>query len=99
MKNWKNGLPFQVSYLHSAHQPERNTTDSFHLDPHLSLFQRLGRKEMNIASGCPMFIRTEHLLNRGFVKDAGVLFCLPIGCHCLLQLIDVTCMCASWGKW
>ena len=24
---------------------------------------------MNVASGCPMFIGIEHLLNGGFVKD------------------------------
>ena len=24
---------------------------------------------MNVASGCPMFIRIEHLLSGGFVKD------------------------------
>jgi len=45
-------------------------TDSFQLDPHSSSFQCLGRKEMNIASGWPMFIRIKHLLNGGFVKDA-----------------------------
>ena len=38
--------------------------------PHSSLFQCPGNKrEMNIASGCPMFIRIEHLLSGGFVKD------------------------------
>jgi hypothetical protein len=47
----------------------RHVTDSFRPDPHSSSFQRPGRREMNIASGCPMFIRQEHLINGGFVKD------------------------------
>ena len=48
---------------------KKHVTDSFRPDPHSSSFQRPGRKEMNIASGCPMFIRVEHLLNGGFIKD------------------------------
>ena len=48
---------------------KRHVTDSFRPDPHSSSFQRPGRREMNIASGCPMFIRQEHLVNGGFVKD------------------------------
>ena len=48
---------------------KKPVTDSFRPDPHSSSFQRPGRKEMNIASGCPMFIRIEHLLNGGFIQD------------------------------
>lgn len=48
---------------------KRHVTDSFRPDPHSSSFQRPGRREMNIASGCPMFIRQEHLITGGFVKD------------------------------
>ena len=48
---------------------KRHVTDSFRPDPHSSSFQRPGHREMNIASGCPMFIRQEHLVNGGFVKD------------------------------
>ena len=48
---------------------KKHVSDSFHPDPHSSSFQRPGRREMNIASGCPMFIRQEHLVNGGFVKD------------------------------
>ena len=51
---------------------KKHMTDSFRPDPHSSSFQRPGRKEMNIASGCPMFIRIEHLLNGGFVKDDAI---------------------------
>ena len=47
----------------------KHVSDSFRPDPNSSSFQRPGRREMNIASGCPMFIRIEHLLNGGFVKD------------------------------
>ena len=48
---------------------KKHVTDHFRPDPHSSSFQRPGKREMNIASGCPMFIRIEHLLNGGFVKD------------------------------
>ena len=48
---------------------KKHVADSFMPDPHSSSFQRPGRKDMNIASGCPMFVRIEHLLNGGFVKD------------------------------
>ena len=48
---------------------KKHVTDHFRPDPHSSSFQRPGKREMNVASGCPMFIRIEHLLNGGFVKD------------------------------
>ena len=51
---------------------KKHMTDSFRPDPHSSSFQRPGRKEMNIASGCPMFIRIEHLLSGGFIKDDAI---------------------------
>ena len=66
---------------------KKHMTKSFRLDPHSSLFQRLVRKEMNIASGCPMFIHIEHLLNGGFVKDAWVdMLDLP-------NIIQLKCLC------
>ena len=40
---------------------KKHQSGSFCPDLHSSSFQRPGRKEMNIASGCPMFIRIEHL--------------------------------------
>ena len=51
---------------------KKHVTGSFRPDPQSSSFQRPGRKEMNVASGCPMFIRVEHLLNGGFVKDDSI---------------------------
>ncbi len=51
---------------------KKHVTDSFRPDPHSSSFQRPGAKEMNIASGCPMFIRIEHLLNGGFIKEDSI---------------------------
>ena len=48
---------------------KKHQSDSFHPDPHSSSFQWPGRKEMNIASGCPMF---KHLLNGDFVKDDSI---------------------------
>lgn len=51
---------------------KKHISDSFRPDANSSSFQRPGRREMNIASGCPMFIRTEQLLNGGFVKDDSI---------------------------
>ena len=48
---------------------KKPVSDSFRPDPNSSSFQYPGCREMNIASGCPMFIRLEHLLNGGFDKD------------------------------
>ena len=51
---------------------KKDVTDTFCPDPQSSSFQRPMQKEMNVASGCPMFIRKEHLLNGGFVKDDSI---------------------------
>ncbi|KAL5491323.1 hypothetical protein EMCRGX_G016587 [Ephydatia muelleri] len=48
---------------------KKHVTDTFRPDPQSNSFQRPTQKEMNVASGCPMFIRHEQLLNGGFVKD------------------------------
>ncbi len=51
---------------------KKHVTDSFRPDPHSTSFQRPVKKDMNIASGCPMFIRIEHLLNGGFIKEDSI---------------------------
>ena len=51
---------------------KKHISDSFRPDPHSSSFQKPGRREMNIASGCPMFIRIDHLLNGGFAEDDAI---------------------------
>eukprot|EP00731_Ephydatia_muelleri_P015032 Em0008g752a len=48
---------------------KKHVTDTFRPDPQSNSFQRPTQKEMNVASGCPMFIRHEQLLSGGFVKD------------------------------
>lgn len=50
-------------------QGRPSVTDSFRPDEQSSSFQRPLRREMNIATGCPMFIKIDHLLNGGFVKN------------------------------
>ena len=60
---------------------KKHVTDTFRPDPQSSSFQRPSVKEMNVASGCPMFIHQEHLLNGGFVKD---------DCIFLKVLVDIT---------
>ena len=60
---------------------KKHVTDTFRPDPQSSSFQRPSVKEMNVASGCPMFIRQEHLLNGGFVKD---------DCIFLSFVVDIT---------
>ncbi len=49
-----------------------NIGNSLTPDPHSSSFQKPVQREMNIASRCPMFIRIDHLLNGGFVKDDAI---------------------------
>ena len=51
---------------------KKHVTDHFRPDPQSSSFQQPGRKEMNIASGCPMFIRIEHLMSGGYIKDDSI---------------------------
>ena len=60
---------------------KKHVTDTFRPDPQSNSFQRPTLKEMNVASGCPMFIRLEHLLNGGFVKD---------GCIFLRVMVDTS---------
>ena len=48
---------------------KKHVTDTFRPDPQSNSFQRPTQKEMNVASGCPMFIRHDQLFNGGFVKD------------------------------
>ena len=60
---------------------KKHVTDTFRPDPQSSSFQRPSVKEMNVASGCPMFIRQENLLNGGFVKD---------GCIFLRVMVDTS---------
>ena len=42
---------------------------------------------MNFASGCPMFIRIEHLLNGGFVKDDSIFLCIVVDIADLPKII------------
>ena len=71
---------------------KKHQSDSFRPDPHSSSFQRPGRKEMNIASGCPMFYWIEHLLNGGFVKDDSVYLRVVVGTLDLPKIIP-------WRLW
>ena len=48
---------------------QRNVIDSFRPDPDSNSFQRPMKRDMNIASGCPMFCELNHLLLNGFVKE------------------------------
>ena len=66
---------------------KKHVTDQFRPEPQSSSFQRPGRKEMNIASGCPMFIRIEHLLNGGFVKDDSIFLCIVVDIADLPKII------------
>ena len=58
---------------------KKHVTDIFRPDPQSNSFQRPTQKEMNVASGCPMFIRHDQLFNGGFVKNDCI--CLRITCH------------------
>ena len=47
----------------------KNVIDSFRPDPDSNSFQRPIKRDMNIASGCPMFCRLDYLLTNGFIKE------------------------------
>ena len=66
--------PFkQKVTLTLANQDGKYISDSFRPDPPSSSFQKPGQREMNIASGCSMFIRIDHLLNGGFIQDDAII--------------------------
>ena len=49
-----------------------NVTYPFCPDPQNHSFQRPDMREINIAFGCSMFIRLEHLMTGGFVKENSI---------------------------
>ena len=49
----------------------RNVTDAFRPDPNSSSFQR-PRTEMNVASGCPLFVPLAVLESEGYIKDDAI---------------------------
>ena len=68
--------PFQqkVTILLVNQYGKKNVIDQFRPDPQSSSFQRPFNREMNIASGCPLFCRLDSLKD-GYIKDD----CLFIG--------------------
>ena len=54
-----------------------SVTETFKSDPKSSSFQR-PKKEMNIASSCPLFIRIDRLNQDGFLKDDCLFFAFKI---------------------
>ena len=77
-------------------QNGKNITDIFQPDVQLSSCQRPGRKEMNIASGCPLFTSLEHLLSGGSMRD-NCIFLHGSGNHWLRNSKSVTIECSNWG--
>ena len=47
---------------------KKHVTDTIRPDLQSNSFQRPTQKEMIVASGCPVFIRQEQLLNGGFIR-------------------------------
>lgn len=62
--------PFQqkVTLVLINQNGKKNVVDQFRPDPQSSSFQRPLNREMNIASGCPLFCRLDSLKD-GYVKD------------------------------
>lgn len=63
--------PFRqkVTLMLINQEGRRHVIDSFRPDPDSNSFQRPVKRDMNIASGCPMFCRLDHLLTNGFVRE------------------------------
>ncbi len=70
---------------------KKHISDSFRPDPHSNSFQKPGRREINIASGCPRFIRIDHLLNGGFVKDDAIYVRVVVETMDLPKIIPRVC--------
>ena len=62
--------PFQqrVTFTLIDQEHRRHVSDTFQPDPVSSSFQRPAT-DMNVASGCPLFVPLEALETRGYVKD------------------------------
>jgi TNF receptor-associated factor 3 len=62
--------PFQqrVTFTLIDQEHRRHVSDTFQPDPSSSSFQR-PTTDMNVASGCPLFVPLEALETRGYVKD------------------------------
>ena len=58
-------------------QARRHVTDTFRPDPQSSSFQR-PVNDMNIASGCPLFVALESVESRGYVKDDTLYICIKV---------------------
>ncbi len=63
---------------------QRHTLDTFRPDPQSSSFQK-PVNDMNLASGCPLFIPVDALDKKGFVKDDTLFVCIKVDCTNLPQ--------------
>lgn len=58
----------------------RHVSDTFRPDVRSSSFQRPVNRDMNIASGCPRFIRLEEFLHGGFIKEDCIFIKVVVDC-------------------
>ena len=73
--------PFRQKVTLSLHDQSPaccDLSDTFHPDPTSSSFRR-PTTEMNIASGCPMFISHSDLQNSHFLKDDTIYMKIVVG--------------------
>ena len=71
--------PFQqkVTFKLIDQGGDQHIIDSFRPDPNSSSFQRPA-SNMNIASGCPLFVPKSVLHSRGYIKDDTVFFKITV---------------------
>ena len=71
--------PFQqkVSFKLIDQTGDQHIIDSFRPDPNSSSFQR-PTGNMNIASGCPLFVPKSVLHSRGYIKDDALFFKITV---------------------
>ncbi|CAB3985561.1 TNF receptor-associated factor 3-like [Paramuricea clavata] len=71
--------PFQqkVSFKLIDQTGDQHIIDSFRPDPNSSSFQR-PTSNMNIASGCPLFVPKSVLHSRGYIRDEKVFFKITV---------------------
>lgn len=83
--------PFQhkVTLLFVNQDNRRHITDSFRPDPTSSSFMR-PRSELNIATGCPLFVPLVDLDSGGYIQD---------DCMYIKIVVNTSNVCRPDGRW
>ena len=78
---WDALLPFpfhqRITMKLLDQDSSKHVSESFRPDPHSSSFRR-PMTDMNIASGCPLFVAHDTLLNGSYIKDDSIFIVISV---------------------